>query len=399
MDKNYHILAESKADTQRLIDFAGPDLANRFLNIKNKLKAPENDLYYWIKEKTATELELFVQQIEQIKSVTQAKKSNINSGAKLIQDTPHWKVYHITSFEASQIFGRDTKWCITGINNTGSKYYDGYVQQGVNFYFAITKNDYDSRGEDSKFAFAVYPGGFTEIFNQQDSQVSYVEVPYIEEIQIPGADIESATANKWYCSDCGIGMEDDQYYIDPDGDIYCEKCFFDFCFFCDTCGSAEYNENISIADDTAMCRVCARDLAEKEQGHDYSKLNSSRNTGYEAIAGRKLTTNFGVHVEDALNDILNFINKLNPEEKSKFTLRWHCINPDETPYSSTDLWSAYTGTAVVSVQKDMPGQTESNYDEAEQKIRKALGLPEKVYEEYSLAKEFMEYDTLWENLV
>lgn len=39
-------LNEAKADTQKLIDFAGEDLANRFLAVKNRLKAPENDLYY-----------------------------------------------------------------------------------------------------------------------------------------------------------------------------------------------------------------------------------------------------------------------------------------------------------------------------------------------------------------
>lgn len=39
-------LEESKADTQRLIDFAGEDLAKRFEEIKQRLKAPENDLYY-----------------------------------------------------------------------------------------------------------------------------------------------------------------------------------------------------------------------------------------------------------------------------------------------------------------------------------------------------------------
>ena len=49
------ILNEAKADKQKLIDFAGPDLAARFEANKKKLKAPENDLYYWIKNKTVAE--------------------------------------------------------------------------------------------------------------------------------------------------------------------------------------------------------------------------------------------------------------------------------------------------------------------------------------------------------
>lgn len=44
-------LTESRADMQRLVDFAGAEPASRFFTIKNKLKAPKNDLYYWIKIK------------------------------------------------------------------------------------------------------------------------------------------------------------------------------------------------------------------------------------------------------------------------------------------------------------------------------------------------------------
>ena len=67
-------LTEAKADTQRLIDFAGEDLANRFLAIKDRLKSPENDLYYWIKNKTVEELEAAVLEIENTKSKSQMKK-------------------------------------------------------------------------------------------------------------------------------------------------------------------------------------------------------------------------------------------------------------------------------------------------------------------------------------
>jgi hypothetical protein len=69
--KHEHELTEAKADTQRLIDFAGQDIADRFLAIKNKLKAPENDLYYWIKNKTVDELEQAINAAEGTKSGTQ----------------------------------------------------------------------------------------------------------------------------------------------------------------------------------------------------------------------------------------------------------------------------------------------------------------------------------------
>ena len=179
-------LSEAKADTQKLIDFAGEDLANRFLAIKNRLKSPENDLYYWIKNKTVDELEDFVTDIENTESKSQKSKNIADQGAKLILNTPHWKVYHISTFEASQKYGRDTKWCITGSDGYGDKYWREYTDDdGVEFYFLITKGHYDPRGKYSKIAIAMYPDDDDEmeIFNQQDEKISHDEIPYYKELK------------------------------------------------------------------------------------------------------------------------------------------------------------------------------------------------------------------------
>jgi hypothetical protein len=80
-------LNEAKADTQRLVDFAGQKLADRFLAIRNKLKSPENDLYYWIKNKTPGELDSFIRDVEDTKSNTQIKKEVAEQGAELIDET------------------------------------------------------------------------------------------------------------------------------------------------------------------------------------------------------------------------------------------------------------------------------------------------------------------------
>jgi hypothetical protein len=137
---NVNNLFEAKADTQRLIDFAGEDIANRFLAVKDKLKSPENDLYYWIKNKTVDELKQAISAAENTKSNTQMKKDIADQGAELVADTAHWRVYHITTFAASQKYGRDTQWCITGVNNYGDKYWKDYTKRGVEFYFLITKD-------------------------------------------------------------------------------------------------------------------------------------------------------------------------------------------------------------------------------------------------------------------
>jgi hypothetical protein len=195
-------LNEAKADTQNLINFAGEDLANRFLAIKNKLKSPENDLYYWIKNKTPKDLETAVNTLENTKSNTKVKKDIASEGAILVCDTEHWKVYRIKSFKACQQLGRDTKWCITGINNYGNKYFKEYSEVGIDFYFLITKDKYDHRGTNSKFAIADYsnvefkkdsglnmlPG--CEAYDQQDNNISIRDIPYIEEVSIPGVTLK-----------------------------------------------------------------------------------------------------------------------------------------------------------------------------------------------------------------
>lgn len=184
-DRSYTELTEAKADTERLVAFAGEDLANRFLAVKNRLKTPENDLYYWIKNKTPEELATFLNTIEQSKSVTQTKKDIADQGAELVCSSEHWKVYHITTFEASQKYGRDSKWCITGVGGYGDKYWKDYISNGIKFYFLITKGKYNPRGRDSKFAIAVYPNKNCEVFDQGDGKVALNQIPYFDEIDYP----------------------------------------------------------------------------------------------------------------------------------------------------------------------------------------------------------------------
>lgn len=219
-------LTESKADTQKLIDFAGEDLAKRFLVIKNKLKAPESDLYYWIKKNSVAELEKAIIVAEKSKSKSQIIRDTSDEGAKLVCDSEHWKVYHITTYAASKKYGRDTKWCITGVNNAGDSFWKEYTSQGIIFYFLIAKNNINSRGTDSKFAIAIYPDKeICEVFNQQDKTVVLDDIPYIEEVSIPGVDLEKLKAH--YCSECGRNLFDDEYFTDDNGEIFCADCWQD----------------------------------------------------------------------------------------------------------------------------------------------------------------------------
>lgn len=235
-------LNEAKADTQKLIDFAGQELADRFLAVKNKLKSPENDLYYWIKNKSSEELEQAVDKAENTKSNTQVKKE-VDQGAKLVCSSEHWNVYHITTFEASQKYGRDTKWCITGINNWGDRYWNEYTENGVQFYFLITKGEYDPRGKYSKIAIAAVEqttGGYScEVFNQQDTHMLLNNIPYIEEIKIPGIDL-SKIDNRVVCFECGIEVKPEEIFYGPHEEYYCKDCFDNTYFRCKKCNELDY---------------------------------------------------------------------------------------------------------------------------------------------------------------
>jgi hypothetical protein len=233
-------LNEAKADIQKLVDFAGADLAKRFLLVKNNFKAPENDLYYWIKYKTPADLERVVTDCEDNKSNTQVKKEVADEGAELIQETEHWKVYHITTYAASQKYGRDTKWCITGVNNYGDKYWNQYTKDGIQFYFLISKDAYNARGRFSKFAIAKHPDvDQCEIYDQQDNAVDNEYIPHREEIDIPGVDLTQDYTGHT-CENCGIklydNIYDDGYLNGPDDKLYCEDCWDKLFFMCRGCG-------------------------------------------------------------------------------------------------------------------------------------------------------------------
>lgn len=162
-------LNEGKADEQRLIAYAGEDLAQRFLAIRKRIKPPKNDMYYWIQARPVEDFESAITEVENTISNTQLKKA-ADSGAEFVTSNEYWKVYHITTFEASQKYGRDTKWCITGVDGYGRKYWDDYTKAGVEFYFFISKDKINPRGRYGKYAVAISPKDDFRVYDQQDNE-------------------------------------------------------------------------------------------------------------------------------------------------------------------------------------------------------------------------------------
>lgn len=231
----------------------------RFDKIKQFLKGPENDYYYWIKKNSLIDFTNAVADTERVTELKRTKKAEISEGAKLVNETEHWKIYHITNFEASQYYGRDSRWCITGIGTYGDRYWNDYTSRGYDFYFVITKDKYDSRGYDSKFAFAINEDNYCyQIFNQQDNEVTLNEVPYWDEIEFPGINLDELDNNEGYaCERCGANLAEEDIYWGLDSECLCVDCWEGDYFHCEDCGEAGHQNNAYVgADSYLYCSDC-----------------------------------------------------------------------------------------------------------------------------------------------
>lgn len=176
---------ESKADEQKLRDFAGDELADLFFKQKQRLKSPENDIYYWLK-KSPEELEDRLKDLSSTQTRKQ-KSDTAREGAELVAENDYYKVYHITTYEASVKYGKHTQWCISGSKRwsngeRGEEYFNNYTSKGVQFYFFIPKTD-----ENEKYAIAFTPQNKRyQIFNETDDEVDDIpDAPELKGIYLP----------------------------------------------------------------------------------------------------------------------------------------------------------------------------------------------------------------------
>jgi hypothetical protein len=394
-------LTEAKADTQKLIDFAGLELANRFLAIKNRLKAPESDLYYWVKNKTVDDLEQAVIAAEQATASKRITKSKVDEGAKLVAESDDWKVYHITSFEASQKYGRDTQWCITGINDYGDKYWNQYTKLGVKFYFFITKHDYNHRGSDSKFAIALYPNDKYEVFDQRDSRAHLRDIENIEEVSIPGLDLLGLDGMAPYsCSKCDCDLEEDEVMLGADDDFYCEDCFYEDFFFCSSCDRLGYiDDAISLVDGRQICKMCFDDLDYMycdgcEEAHRHCTLTAGGDHFCDTCLSDHLASEDGyvdrliqmVEIHGSIYDGL-YTEDNAEAELAKVIKAWREAKQNNkiSEYSKSEI-EAFEKRFIELAKEEYVDIDPASFNES---------LAKKLKESLSIASEFRLYENLW----
>lgn len=138
------MVIEGKRDQEILNNFLGDDYYNKYQLIKNKIKDPEyKDIYKMIKM-DPDEVKSY---IDNFQSKTDIRRSNKQGATKLYEDD-EWIVYRITTYPAAQLYGKNTRWCITGRyeghEERGEEYFYNYIKNNKldgGYYFYINKND------------------------------------------------------------------------------------------------------------------------------------------------------------------------------------------------------------------------------------------------------------------
>lgn len=156
-----------------------------FLEMKPRLKSPYNDFYYWMRKSTPREFVTYMDRLEGDDFARKETTKRERDGARLVYSDKDWKVYEITTYEASAKYGKGTKWCVTGSRKwangeSGREYFDRYHNdKGIGFYYFIGAN-----GE--KYALSIYPDGkHYEIYNAEDLKVPFIPgAPQIDEIPV-----------------------------------------------------------------------------------------------------------------------------------------------------------------------------------------------------------------------
>jgi len=190
------MVIEGKRDQEILNNFLGDDYYNKYQLIKNKIKDPEyKDIYKMIKM-DPNEVKKY---IDNFQSNTDIRRSDKKGATKLYEDDD-WIVYRITTYPAAQLYGKNTKWCITGRyeghEERGEEYFYNYIRNNKldgGYYFYINKND-----PYTKFCVLQKENGrIHSIWNAEDTDMgkSSVDLP-IDLPEVEGVNLKHVKTKK-----------------------------------------------------------------------------------------------------------------------------------------------------------------------------------------------------------
>ena len=181
--------ADFKTAKKKFIEQGAPDdqvkeYFEQFKALKPRIQdAEQRDIDSWAKQGW-DKFQTFVDELKGTKSKNQIKKQEKSEGAELIAENDDWKVYKITSHEASKRYGSNTKWCITQDEDT---HWASYAKK-YNFYFIISKKKRESPW--NKIALMVDTDGKETFWDETDKDHGPGDLPADISYTIPDFDAD-----------------------------------------------------------------------------------------------------------------------------------------------------------------------------------------------------------------
>jgi len=138
---------ESKKDLDDLKAYLGDKLFDDYMKIRDRIPKDQNEFkdFSKLKKMDKKDIQDFVSSFQ---SKSDKKKSDKFEGAKKLYEDEDWVVYKITTYPAAQLYGKNTKWCITGRypghEGRGEQYFNEYIEDNDldgGYYFYLNKED------------------------------------------------------------------------------------------------------------------------------------------------------------------------------------------------------------------------------------------------------------------
>ena len=181
-EKFNNMLNEAKQDEINFANVFGAELKDRFKALKQRMRSPENDFYYWISkskedlEGTIEELDKFLSGFEN-KQTRSQKRKLAEEGADVVFEDEEWIVLKINTYAAAAKYGAGTTWCITGrysgAEDRGEYYFNSYKEEyGWDYYFYIKKDGRDLEGRQEKWCLCYANDDDWCIYNAEDDNIT-----------------------------------------------------------------------------------------------------------------------------------------------------------------------------------------------------------------------------------
>lgn len=211
------VINEAKGDWEKFREWCGNDsVYDRFVRVQKRLAGKQRDIYYWMglekslgKHGAMQELLAMLRDVESTPTKRE-REASARDGATLLYDSNGWKVYKIETLEASQKYGKDTTWCISGDGEGGN--YDA-----ADFWEGNEDSTYFYIHGDDKYALIWEKGASGwEIWNAEDFRVPFVKdapaVPGLPDISRPNPELWKGVAECLGIPVGDIRSIDDAYY-------------------------------------------------------------------------------------------------------------------------------------------------------------------------------------------